>query len=198
MKTMQPLDEQDRQFLLRLARRSVEEAAAGRPPAQAKPESPVLLEPRGAFVTLKARGQLRGCIGHVVPSQPLHRTVCECAHLAAIRDPRFDPVRPPEVPSLRIEISVLSTLAAIRPDQIEVGRHGLMVTMGLRRGVLLPQVPIEWNWDRERFLAETCLKAGLDADAWRRGARIEAFTAEAFSEQPDAAFSNASGWPAAS
>jgi AmmeMemoRadiSam system protein A len=181
---MPRLDEQERQFLLRVARQSVEEAILGRLPPQVDPASPALLEPRGAFVTLKARGQLRGCIGHVVASQPLYRTVQDCARLAAVCDPRFKPVRADEVPNLRIEISVLSPLEPIRPDQVEVGRHGLMVTIGVRRGVLLPQVPIEWNWGRERFLEETCLKAGLAPDAWRHGATIEAFTAEAFSERP--------------
>jgi AmmeMemoRadiSam system protein A len=99
-----------------------------------------------------------------------------------MRDPRFEPVRTSELPGLRIEISALSALTAIAPDQIEVGHHGLMVSLGLRRGVLLPQVPVEWKWDRERFLEETCLKAGLPANAWRHGAKIECFTAEIFSE----------------
>lgn len=179
---MQPLRDEERLFLLRLARESIEHAVRGRRAAPQDPSSPALREPRGAFVTLKSSGQLRGCIGNVMPTQPLHRAVQECAYLAALRDPRFEPVRAAEVPGLRIEISALSPLAPISPNQIEVGRHGLMISMGLRRGVLLPQVPAEWKWDRERFLEETCLKAGLPRDAWQHGAKIECFTAEYFSE----------------
>ena len=179
---MRPLDNPDRQFLLRLARRSVEEAVLGLPRPEEVPSSPALLEPRGAFVTLRSSGQLRGCIGNVTAHQPLYGTVRECARLAAKRDPRFRPVQAFEVPGLRIEVSALSDLSPIEPDQIEVGRHGLMVSLGFHRGVLLPQVPVEWNWDRQQFLEQTCLKAGLPADAWQHGAKIEAFTAEVFSE----------------
>ncbi len=185
MSTMPPLGEPERQFLLRLARQRIEEAALGRRPSQASPTAPALLQPRGAFVTLKLHGQLRGCIGNVVATQRLYLTVQECAHLAAFRDSRFEPVRVSEIPNLRIEISALSPLEEIAPEQIEIGRHGLMVSMGLRRGVLLPQVPLEWKWGRERFLEETCLKAGLAPDALRHGARIEAFTTEVFSEPQD-------------
>jgi AmmeMemoRadiSam system protein A len=110
--------------------------------------------------------------------------VRECARAAALDDPRFDPVTPAELSSLHIEISILSPLVDIAPQQVEVGRHGLLVSRGGRRGLLLPQVAEEWNWNREQFLQETCLKAGLPADAWQHGARIQAFTAQILREPP--------------
>ncbi len=141
-----------------------------------------LEEPRGAFTTLHLEGKLRGCIGYVSPSRSLYATVAESARAAALDDPRFPPVPPEDAPRLKIEISVLSPLRPIRPEDVIVGRHGLVVSEGSRRGLLLPQVPIEWEWDRETFLAQTCLKAGLSADAWRHGAQLQGFTAEVFSE----------------
>ncbi len=117
-----------------------------------------------------------------MPTQSLYATVAESAAAAALDDPRFEPVTPAEAPHLKIEISVLSPLQTIRPEDVVVGQHGLVVTQGNRRGLLLPQVPIEWNWDRETFLAQTCLKAGLPADAWTRAAQLQAFTAEVFAE----------------
>jgi AmmeMemoRadiSam system protein A len=180
---MLPLSEADQQFLLQLARRTLQEKiqAQSGPPL---PKIPATLEkPSGAFVTLRQAGNLRGCIGRVEAVMPLHQTVRECTLSAALEDPRFDPVRPEEVPYLRIGISVLSSLQDSRPEEVEVGRHGLYISYGLRRGLLLPQVAVEWNWNRERFLEETCLKAGLPPDAWRHGSRIQTFTAQVFEEQ---------------
>jgi AmmeMemoRadiSam system protein A len=137
---------------------------------------------RGAFTTLHLNGKLRGCIGYVMPTHSLYRTVAETARSAAFDDPRFKPVTRDEVAGLEIEISVLSPLQPIRPEEVVVGRHGLVIHKGLRRGLLLPQVPVEWGWDRETFLAQTCKKAGLALDAWEHGAEIQAFTAEAFDE----------------
>lgn len=111
---------------------------------------------------------------------------------AALADPRFRPVTPDETPLLHVEISVLSTPEEIAPDQIVIGEHGLIISRGLRRGLLLPQVPIAWNWNREQFLEETCLKAGLPADAWKTGTRIEAFTAEVFEEPAESAVQSSS------
>src|SRR5579875_1469751 len=180
---MLPLSETDCQFLLRLARRELEEKILAQPlPAMGEiPSSPE--RPSGAFVTLHEGGRLRGCIGRVETVAPLHLTVRECALSAAIHDPRFDPVRPEKVENLHIEISVLSSFQEIQPEEIEVGRHGLLVSHGGRRGLLLPQVAVEWEWDRMRFLEETCAKAGLPLDAWQRGARIQAFTAQIFAEK---------------
>jgi AmmeMemoRadiSam system protein A len=118
----------------------------------------------------------------VLPSQSLYATVAETAKAAALDDPRFAPVTSAEAPNLKIEISVLSLPQLIRPEDVVVGQHGLVVTLGNRRGLLLPQVPIEWGWERETFLAQTCQKAGLPPDAWERGAKLQAFTAEVFGE----------------
>ncbi len=173
--------QQERELLLRLAHRSIELAVEGCSVDTAAP-TPHLGEPRGAFTTLHLEGKLRGCIGYVLPSRSLYATVAESARAAALDDPRFPPVTPEEAPHLKIELSVLSPLQPIRPEDVIVGRHGLVVSEGSRRGLLLPQVPLEWEWDREIFLAQTCLKAGLSADAWQHGAQIQGFTAEVFSE----------------
>jgi AmmeMemoRadiSam system protein A len=179
---MLPLSEPDQQFLLRLARRAVEESVRhDRVPEVEVPPGP-LCEKSGAFVTLHQMGRLRGCIGYIESLKPLYETVAECAMAAALHDPRFDPVTPQELPGLHLEISVLSPLTEITPDKVEVGRHGLLISRGGRRGVLLPQVAVEWKWNREQFLEETCLKAGLPPDAWRHGARIQAFSAQVFGE----------------
>jgi AmmeMemoRadiSam system protein A len=167
--------------LLRLAHDSIESALEERE-LDLTPPSPHLAEPRGAFTTLHLRGRLRGCIGYVAPAESLYKTVADTARAAAFDDPRFAPVPPVQIPELRVEISVLSLPQPIVPAEIEVGRHGLIVTYGSRRGLLLPQVAIEWQWDREAFLAQTCLKAGLPADAWQRGAELQGFTAEVFGE----------------
>lgn len=182
---MPPLTEEHRKVLLKLARQALEEGVCGVIEPKEPPEpAPALLEPRGVFVTLRKHGELRGCIGHVQTSAPLYKTVQECAVAAALSDPRFRPVTSEEAPLLHMEISVLSTPEEIAPDQIVIGQHGLILTQGWRRGLLLPQVPVTWNWDREQFLEETCAKAGLPRDAWKKGARIEAFTAEVFEEPP--------------
>ena len=179
---MLPLTEAERQRLLELARQTLEESVRHhRLPAAEEPEGG-LCEPCGAFVTLRKSRQLRGCIGVVEALKPLYQTVQECALAAALHDPRFQPVEPDELPELRIEVSVLSPLVDVTADQIEVGRHGLLVSLGERRGVLLPQVAVEWKWDARRFLEETCLKASLPRSAWQGGARIQAFTAQAFGE----------------
>jgi len=187
---MSPLSELDQQALLRLARQSLEEGVRRHrlPEIESPPEG--LREHRGAFVTLRNVQRLRGCIGMVEAFQPLYQTVVECTASAALHDPRFDPVAPHELPDLHIEISVLSALVDISPYQVEVGRHGLLVSEGSIRGVLLPQVPVEWDWDRERFLEETCQKAGLPKNAWRYGARIQAFTVQLVNESAHAAFAS--------
>ena len=172
---------EERELLLRLAHRSIELALEGRG-IDLTPPTAHLAEPRGAFTTLHLEGELRGCIGFVLPIQSLYAAVAESASAAALDDPRFQPVTPAEAPHLKIEISVLSPLQPIRPEEVVVGRHGLVVTQGNRRGLLLPQVPIEWKWDRETFLSQTCLKAGLPADAWQHGAQLQGFTAEVFGE----------------
>jgi AmmeMemoRadiSam system protein A len=171
----------ERGLLLQLAHRAIEARIANRE-LDLKPPTPRLEEKRGAFTTLHLEGELRGCVGYVVPIYSLYQTVAETAVAAAFHDMRFPPVTSEEAPWLKIEISVLSPLCAISPEQIEIGHHGLVITYGTRRGLLLPQVPLEHAWDRLTFLEQTCLKAGSPPDAWRRGAVIEAFTAEIFGE----------------
>lgn len=179
---MSPLTESQQRLLLRLAREAlVEGVRTGRLPQIEKPaDAPD--EKCGAFVTLHKQGHLRGCVGYIESARPLYQTVRECALAAALHDTRFDPVEPEELSRLHLEISVLSPLADVAPEEIEIGRHGLLVSRGFQRGLLLPQVAVEWKWDRERFLRETCRKAGLPEDDWRRGARLQAFTAQIFAE----------------
>jgi uncharacterized protein len=138
----------------------------------------------GAFVTLRTRGRLRGCIGQISPNLPLTEVIAYCARAAALEDPRFAPVRVDELGDVEIEISVLSAPEEIAPDSIRVGEHGLIITQGLLRGVLLPHVATEFRWPAQRFLEETCVKAGLDRDAWKHPeTEIQAFTAEVFDEK---------------
>jgi len=174
------LDEPQREELLGIARRAMEGyVGAGKvPPKEVAPGR--LAAPGAAFVTLTKGGRLRGCIGYTEAVAPLFKVVQECAVAAATEDPRFPPVSPKELSSLHVEISVLTPLVPIRPEDVEVGRHGLMVEQGRMRGLLLPQVPVEWGWDRETFLDQTCVKAGLPPSAWRHGATLRAFTAEVF------------------
>lgn len=179
---MSPLTEADQQLLLRTARRALDEKIRlqNLPPPAEMPSS--VVRPGGAFVTLHKGGALRGCVGRIESSQPLYQTVYECAISAALSDSRFEPVLSEEVPRLQIEVSALSPLVDVRPEDIEVGVHGLLISQGTRHGLLLPQVATEWRWDRAKFLEQTCVKAGLQPDAWTRGARIQAFTAQVFAE----------------
>jgi AmmeMemoRadiSam system protein A len=179
---MSPLTEEDERELLTVARRALEAAVEGRAIPGCGNVAGALQEKAGAFVTLRERHALRGCIGQVERRNPLVETVAQCAMAAALQDPRFRPVRANELPAINIEISVLSPLVEIAPSEIVIGLHGLLVSRGFRRGLLLPQVAREWGWDAERFLEETCHKAGLPADAWRTGARLEAFTTHIFAE----------------
>jgi AmmeMemoRadiSam system protein A len=177
------LDPGARRELLDLARRTLEAHLAGRELPRREPDNPLLREPRGAFVSLHRGTELRGCIGSILPAEPLHETIRRCAVSAAEADPRFPPVRLAEIGDIEIEISVLSPLRRIDPVRVEVGTHGLVVSRSGNRGLLLPQVATEQGWDRETFLAHTCRKAGLAPNAWRDpGTSVEAFTAEVFSE----------------
>ncbi|MBN2808603.1 MAG: AmmeMemoRadiSam system protein A [Deltaproteobacteria bacterium] len=146
------------------------------------PESQVLREKRGAFVTLKKKGNLRGCIGYIEAYKPLYQTIREMAQAAAFNDPRFPALRAEEWSEIEFEISVLTPLREIAdPALIEVGKHGLLLRHGSASGLLLPQVAVEYGWNREEFLAHTCQKAGLAGDCWRRsGTRIYIFAAEIF------------------
>jgi AmmeMemoRadiSam system protein A len=184
---MLQLSEDDRRYLLQLARRSIEECLTSGHASPVTPPEGAVRKEAAAFVTLRRGEELRGCIGHLAPPRPLYQTVQECALAAAFGDPRFPPLAASELPEIHIEISVLSDLEDIDPEKVEVGRHGLLVSLGPRRGLLLPQVATQWGWDRWRFLEETCLKAELPPDAWRRGARVQAFTADVFGEMEERA-----------
>ena len=175
----------ERALLLRLAHDSILSALEQREISLAPP-SARLAEPRGAFTSLYLHAELRGCVGYVLPVSSVYRTVAETARAAAFDDTRFPPVTAKEAPGLLIELSILSPPQPIAAEAVEIGRHGLLITMAGHRGLLLPQVPVEHNWDRTTFLAQTCRKAGLPLDAWQNGATIEAFTAEIFGEKDPA------------
>ena len=172
---------EERRLLLSIAHRSIVSIFRG----QSKLEevfSAHLSQPRGVFTTLHLRGDLRGCVGYAMPVLPLHLAVAETAKAAAFEDSRFLPVSEAEATELEISLSVLSPLFPIQAEDVQVGRHGLVASLGEFRGLLLPQVPVECNWDRETFLEQTCRKAGLPMDSWRKGAKFEAFTAEVFGD----------------
>ena len=173
---------EERTQLLQLAHESILSALEARE-IPLDPPSPHLTEPRGAFTTLYLHDRLRGCVGYVLPISSVYRAVADTARAAAFEDTRFYPVTLDEAAQLKIELSILSPPQPIKPEDIEIGRHGLLISMHGYRGLLLPQVPIEHHWDRETFLDQTCRKAGLPSDAWRKGAIIEGFTAEVFGEK---------------
>ena len=180
------LSDKEKAELLALARKSVEYMVTkSEPYAPAAPESETLNREYGAFTTLTEGGALRGCIGYTAPIKPLYMTVRDTATLAAMRDPRFAPVTAAELPKLTYEISVLSPLRRVTDvEQIKVGRDGLIMKNGDYEGLLLPQVPVEQNWDRETFLNQTCAKAGMDQSCWREeNTDIFSFTAVVFSEK---------------
>ncbi|MGQ9688210.1 MAG: AmmeMemoRadiSam system protein A [Desulfobaccales bacterium] len=174
----------DQELLFRVARNSIQAHLRGKKAALPQATSPILNEPRGVFVTLHRHGRLRGCIGYLEAAKPLLAAVQEMAEAAAFSDPRFPPVRAEELADLDVEISILSPMRQIKNiEEIEVGRHGLYLEQGLRRGLLLPQVATEYGWDRLTFLKQTCAKAGLPPDAWQDpSTRIYVFSADIFHE----------------
>ena len=180
---MSSLGESEKRTLLEVARRTLI-AAVQRANMPDLPDIASLSGPSGAFVTITCNGRLRGCIGRLPSDASLIEVVSVCARSVASEDPRFPRVQADELPGIDIELSVLSALAKIRPEEIEAGKHGLSVSNGMRRGVLLPQVALQFHWNGMRFLEATCEKAGLARDAWKHPATIvQAFTAEVFSER---------------
>jgi uncharacterized protein len=177
------LTDAQKHALLDLARRVVSSHVSGLPaPGTLDVDLP---DASGVFVTIKRRGELRGCLGTLECTRGLAAEVSRCAADAASEDPRFPPVANDELPEIALEISVLGPLEPIDPrrdDAIAIGRHGLVAEQGHRRGLLLPQVATEWGWTREQFLRQTCVKAGLGPDAWEHGARISRFDAEVFGD----------------
>jgi len=174
--------QQERKFLVRLAHEAVDSALDQRE-AIIGDVVEHLKEARGAFTTLYLDSEVRGCVGVVCPTAPLFQTVLETARAAAFQDVRFVPVTREEAARLTVSISVLSPLNPIKPEEIVLGKHGLLVTSASCRGLLLPQVPLEHGWDLRTFLQQTCRKAGLPLNAWQRGATLEGFTAEVFGER---------------
>jgi AmmeMemoRadiSam system protein A len=173
---------EERVALLKLAHESILSVLEHREISLTAP-SPHLSEPRGAFTTIYFQGLLRGCVGYVFPVASLYRAVAETARAAAFEDTRFSPVALEEASALEVSLSILSPVKAIKPEEVEIGLHGLVVSHGGRRGLLLPQVPVEHQWDRVTFIEQTCRKAGLPLDAWQKGAKLEAFTAEVFGDR---------------
>ncbi|UCC39383.1 MAG: AmmeMemoRadiSam system protein B [Candidatus Aminicenantes bacterium] len=175
------LTPEEKKELLHIAREAIKLLVLENKLLNYEPQNSKLLTKRGAFVTLKKRSRLRGCIGFIEPVMPLYQTVIQAALYAACRDQRFSPVTPEELKDLEIEISVLSPLKKIKnPRLVKVGKHGLVISMGDKKGLLLPQVPVENQWSRETFLQQACLKSGLRPDAWKRGAEIYIFEAIVF------------------
>jgi AmmeMemoRadiSam system protein A len=180
------LDDADKAKLLRIARETLTAYITGGTTPDYAVDEPGLLQEVAAFVTLRRRGgELRGCIGRVEVSEPLYRTVQECAVSAAVNDYRFPPVTAPELDDLLIEISALSPFRLIKnPEEIIVGQHGLLIRKGFHVGLLLPQVAGDRNWSRGQFLDAICAKAGLPANGWR-GADLYVFGAEVFEEEDE-------------
>jgi len=179
--------EADRQKLLRLARQAVVEAVSLRSLPDKIPNDGVFAERCGVFVTLRWRHRLHGCIGVIEGDDPLGETVVRCAASAALNDPRFAPLKPEDLGELEIEISLLSPPAAIDPARIEIGQHGLLVSRGVQRGLLLPQVAVEHKLTPEQFLDEACRKAQLPRQSWRDpDTQMLGFTCEVFADDGSA------------
>lgn len=182
---------EDGKFLVMLARRTIESHLRGEKTPPVPKVGAKLRERCGVFVTLTKEGKLRGCIGHPLPTSPLIEAVMDSAVSSAVRDPRFPPVALDELPDIQIEVSVLTPPEFIKvkdsreyPEHVEVGKHGLIVECAGYAGLLLPQVPIEWGWDAEEFLSQTCMKAGLTPDCWlREDTRLSRFSAQIFAEE---------------
>lgn len=177
-----PVSDETAKKLLQLARDTVTALVLRRPPPAPDATDPGMNTPAGAFVTIKMNGRLRGCIGNFEPA-PLAVMIADMARAAAFEDPRFPPVTEAELPRLHFDLSILGPRFPITPEEVVVGVHGLFITRGRRRGVLLPQVPVEWGWDRLTYLDELCLKAGIPEGSWKLAdTKLEAFTAQVIEE----------------
>jgi AmmeMemoRadiSam system protein A len=180
---MPSLSEAEQRSALELARRAVTEAVAHRKLPDHISGDGIFAQRRGVFVTLHVDGRLHGCIGVIDAHEPLGEAIVRSAASAALEDSRFSPLRADQLKALSIELSLLSPLAPIGPESIEIGRHGLFISLHAQRGLLLPQVAIEHHFTREQFLDETCRKAGLRPEAWRDPeAVLLGFTCEVYSE----------------
>jgi AmmeMemoRadiSam system protein A len=178
------LNTKEKTALLDIARKSIETWVRTGAIYIEPREEKTLNQRNGCFVTIKQNDQLRGCIGNFQSELPLFREVAEIAAASASKDPRFYPLKEEDLKNFTLEISVLSPLRKIDGfDEIEVGKHGIYLEKGYYRGVLLPQVATEHGWDRETFLRQTCIKAGLPTEAWKsEDTEIYIFSAEVFGE----------------
>jgi AmmeMemoRadiSam system protein A len=177
------LSTEHQEFLLDVAHRAIKHSLDERKTLEIETEDAVLQEKRGAFVTLKVDDQLRGCIGYPIPHKPLIETIIDCAIAAAFQDHRFPSIETEELARINVEISVLTMPRKIEDvSEIKIGDHGIIISKGMNKGLLLPQVPGEWDWNLETFLNHGCLKAGLPEDAWKKGAKIEIFSAQIFAD----------------
>jgi hypothetical protein len=180
------LNEKQQKVLLGIARKTIEEYIRTRKMPELKVEDPLLKEKRGVFVTLHKRGMLRGCIGYIMPLEELYKAVSKMAIESSTGDPRFPPVRTEELDEIEIEISVLTVPERINSvDEIEMGKHGVIVKKGYQQGVFLPQVATETGWSKEEFLNRLCYdKAHLPEDAWKdKDTEIYTFSAQVFKEE---------------
>ncbi len=174
---------EERKELLKIARDAIEHYLRTGEKIYPEVKNEKFKENRGVFVTLHVNGKLRGCIGYPLPYKPLYEAVVDNAIYAATEDWRFEPIKLEEMKDLNIEISVLTIPRRIENySDIEIGKHGIIVSKGGNRGLLLPQVPVEQGWGLEEYLSNGCLKAGLSPDEWKRGVEIEVFEAEIFKE----------------
>lgn len=170
--------------LLKLARKTIEEKLFGKSDILTDTNFEELKKVCGVFVTLHRKGELRGCIGNIIGQYPLSEGIARMALASAFEDPRFVPLSEREYPEIDIEITVLSPLVNASAESVEVGKHGVFISRGYNKGVLLPQVATEHAMDRETFLSQTCLKAGLHKDCWKdKNTKIETFTGDVFSEK---------------
>jgi AmmeMemoRadiSam system protein A len=177
---------EDKQMLLSLARQTLRDYLGEGQLPRYDTDSPALLERRAAFVTLWNRdsGELRGCRGEAYPRVALIDSVVQMAVAAAIDDPRFPSVTVDEVADLRIDLNVLTPMKPIRPEDVVVGRHGLRIISGGATGLLLPEVPVRYGWDREEYLRWVCKKAGVPDDTWQaEGVQLFGFESEAWGEE---------------
>ena len=186
------LNKEQKKKLLEIARKAIETYLKTGKTIEVKETDPVLLKELGAFVTLKEKGRLRGCIGNIIGQKPLYLTVRDMAIEAAVSDPRFTRLETQELKNIEIEVSVLSPLEKIDSvDKIKLGKHGVLIRKGFASGVFLPQVAQETGWSKDEFLSNLCShKAGLKPDAWKdKASEIYIFTAEVFSEKENPALS---------
>ena len=180
--TEQGLTDYEKEILHKIAEESIKSKLSNKPFNFEYKITDNLSQERGAFVTLHKNGNLRGCIGYIVPVAPLHETVKQMAVAAAFDDPRFPPLSEEELKDIDIEISALTPLKKINDiNEIQVGKHGILIKKGFASGVLLPQVATDYNWDRLTFIEQTCMKAGLPENSWKeKDTEIYIFSAEIF------------------